>query len=432
MQRGPLFVAGMIDACTREPDALLVRLAERVTRIPLRPGAELSQIRAAALLRRHVNLAEVNVEVARILAHRQKMARAPQLIVQQRRNAGRRFIVSGSHSNPYFSMMYSQLHTVGFTVQYVDALRGVLDAIREAEQHGEAPHVHLDSWLSHEEASSLILSMTPATTLSVTAHDLERNVALQHRRSGMQVLLGRASAIHLLSASSIRRLRLSQAELGTRLFHVQHPAYYGAFGGAYQLPQEQAQARKRLGRDAEEFAVGLVGRISDRKRVELLLDAANLLNKEAAGISPPKIYISGSLRTRFAERIIRQAFALPNVTLMAEDLTDEAAGIQIASLSVAVVPYHEYLNSGWTLLALSAGLPIIASRESTASEVVPAEALITFDEGDARSLADAIHESSRRDPVAARAAALASAEAVHPDEIARQFAKEIAARVFAK
>jgi len=162
----------------------------------------------------------------------------------------------------------------------------------------------------------------------------------------------------------------------------------------------------------------------------LLLDAAAHLLKGSHGAArPPHFYISGALTTKFAEKIIRRAHSLRNVTLIAEDLDDATVGLHVSALDVGVVPYHGYLNSGWILLALSAGLPVIASRESTASEVVPREALIDFSEGDARSLARAIAESTHQNQDVARAAALARAREVHPEVMALRFAQEIAARV---
>lgn len=215
-----------------------------------------------------------------------------------------------------------------------------------------------------------------------------------------------------------------------RVFHVPHPSYYGRLGGSYGLPKDRKSARRQLGRSAEEFSVGLVGRISDRKNVELLIDAAEIVHKMQGKFSQPNIYISGSLRTMFAERIIRRSSALPNVVLATDNLDDEAAGIHVAALNAAVVPYHGYLNSGWTLLALSAGIPVIASRESTAREVVPADALVEYTEGDAYSLAQAIVELGRCDRSAAERAARIAADQVHPDSIARLYADEMAARIF--
>lgn len=116
------------------------------------------------------------------------------------------------------------------------------------------------------------------------------------------------------------------------------------------------------------------------------------------------------------------------MTVIATDLDDEEVGLHVAALDVGVVPYSDYLNSGWTLLALSGGSPIIASYESTVREVVPPGAFIGYSEGDARSLAHAIGQSAHQSGEFSRAAALARAHEVHPDFIATRFAQEIAAR----
>ena len=118
------------------------------------------------------------------------------------------------------------------------------------------------------------------------------------------------------------------------------------------------------------------------------------------------------------------------MTLLTDDLDDRTAGLHIAALDAAVVPYHGYLNSGWTLLALSAGVPIIASRESTAREVVPDAALTEFAEGDAHSLADAILNLAGRDRAVAESAARTAANQVHPNVIAQDYAVAMAARIF--
>lgn len=96
----------------------------------------------------------------------------------------------------------------------------------------------------------------------------------------MRIYLERANAIHLLTRSSLQRLRINDQSVAGRVFHVPHPSYFGEHAGEYQLPRDQAAARKELGRRVDEFAVGIVGRISDRKNVELLLSAtAHLLQQ---------------------------------------------------------------------------------------------------------------------------------------------------------
>ena len=432
-RRGPEFAIELSHSLAQSPKALLVRLVELSTRTHLRPGSEFAHIRSAALMQVDGGQRAVHIKVAEIL-HPQRPVRQPEIIAPNCPEVGgRKFIVAYSLNNPYYSMMYSQLHRFGFNVHWVSGISGILDAISVAQSNDEHPHVHLDHWLTRDQAALLVGAMHENSTLSVTAHDLEHIAGRKTFNTGMGLILQRANAIHLLTSSSLLRLGISEPSVQRRSFHVEHPAYFGKHSGDYQLPRDRLEARRALDRPAGEFAVGIVGRVVDRKNVELLVSAAaHLQQSSESGAQSPHMYISGAFGTRFAERIIRRASTLSNLTIDAEDLGDVAVGLHIAALDVAVVPYHEYLNSGWTLLALSAGLPVIASRESTASEVVPHEALIEFSERDARSLARAITESTRQNAHVARVAALDRANEVHPDIIALRFAQEIAARVFAK
>jgi hypothetical protein len=431
--RGPQFATLLSQSIIQSSTTFLAVLVEQSTRLNLRPGGELARIRSAALMQLEGDYQTVNTKVAKVLDPQMPVLRPDAVQTYKHSSEARRFIVAYSLNNPYYAIMYSQLHRTGFNVHYVSGFTGILEALTEAQGNGESPHVHLDQWLERDQAALLISRMRTTTTLSVTAHDLEHGVNQMGASTGMALLLKRASALHLLTRSSLQRLGIAPATVEGRSFHVDHPAYLGEHSGGYHLPRNQREARRALNRPANQFSVGIVGRVSDRKNVELLVASAAQIQGHLKGsVNPPHIYITGLFRTRFSERIIRRAISMSNVTIVAENLSDDAVGLHVAALDVAVVPYHAYLNSGWTLLALSAGLPVIASRESTASEVVPPEALIQFSRGDAGSLAQAIAAATQLEISKARAAALARASEVHPNIIALRFAQEIAARVFAQ
>ena len=427
--RGSRFCQALTDIVQERKMRTVAHLIERVTRMPLRPGEELALIRSAALrLLRSGDLA-LNLQVADVLGVSRRVYGRTMFAPYLPLVGHRRFIAIGSISNPYIPMMYSQLDQHGFSVHFVHGLHGILSALAEATDTGEIPHLHLDLWFTTEEAKKIVAALPNGATLSVTAHDLEHNVTRPNHQSGARIILRRADAIHLLTSSSRTNVLSIDNSIGNRMFHVPHPSYVGSFGGNYALPQDRSMARRTLGRSQDEFAVGLVGRISDRKNVDLLIAAGDILQRDSDSMPTPRIYISGSIASRKAESIVRSVGAIKNMHLMTDDLDDQKAGLHIAALDVAVVPYHAYLNSGWTLLALTAGLPVIASRTSTAHETVPPEALVFFDEGDADSLAAAIRRSALLDPTATRVAALARAAAVHPDRVAHQFAKELSARI---
>ena len=430
LKRGPEPLRTLSRYLEQHRASPLANLVEFITRTRLLPGSELALLRAAALASRAPSSNSIDAVVASILTPRPRHDRAEPAWPNYASKGGTRFIVERSSANPYYGAMYSQLDRAGFDVHWVSSFEKLLDALDDAQRGGESPHVHLDHWLTHNRVRPLLSRLHDRSSLSVSIHDLPQKSSRQESTADTDAILRRADAIHLLTQSSLQHLTLDPRHVEGRLFHVPHPSYLGEHAGDYQLPRDRREARARLGRPLDEFAVGLVGRISDRKNVELLLSAGEILSQGFQELpSQPHIYISGSLRTRSAEEIVRRAHGSSNITVIANDLDDAEVGLHVAALDVGVVPYHPYLNSGWTLLALSAGLPIIASRESTADEVVPREALFTFAEGDARSLADAIARSMRCNGEVAQAAALARARDVHPDVIGLRFAQEIAARV---
>lgn len=165
----------MIDVVLRESYTLLIRLIERVTRTDLLPNGEIARVRAAVLNQRNDDSHEVNARVARVLAPKLEPARLSTQFSAPLSIARKRYIVVGSVSNPYVWMINSQLDTVGLSVHYVSGFSGVLQALRAAKDAAEAPHVHLDSWLTAREAAELLTALRPTSTLSVTAHDLEQN-----------------------------------------------------------------------------------------------------------------------------------------------------------------------------------------------------------------------------------------------------------------
>jgi glycosyltransferase involved in cell wall biosynthesis len=87
-----------------------------------------------------------------------------------------------------------------------------------------------------------------------------------------------------------------------------------------------------------------------------------------------------------------------------------------------VVPYERYLNSGWTVLALTAGIPVIAPAAGTAAEVVRSGALRTFDSADPRDLARALADAPSLATAEARVEARRSVADLHAADISAAFA----------
>jgi glycosyltransferase involved in cell wall biosynthesis len=104
-------------------------------------------------------------------------------------------------------------------------------------------------------------------------------------------------------------------------------------------------------------------------------------------------------------------------------VADDRLALILAALDVAVVPYERYVNSGWTVLALTAGVPVIAPAGSTASEVVRPGALLTFDPAEPGALGRALACAPTLATTAARTEARLSVADLHPSEISERFAR---------
>jgi glycosyltransferase involved in cell wall biosynthesis len=100
---------------------------------------------------------------------------------------------------------------------------------------------------------------------------------------------------------------------------------------------------------------------------------------------------------------------------------DEDLPRLLAALDVAIVPYGQYLNSGWLNLALTAGVPAIAPSRGTAREVVRAGALLTFDPDTPGSLTAALADAPRLATPEARGAARDSVAALDAPTISERF-----------
>jgi glycosyltransferase involved in cell wall biosynthesis len=104
---------------------------------------------------------------------------------------------------------------------------------------------------------------------------------------------------------------------------------------------------------------------------------------------------------------------------------DEELPALLAALDVAVVPYGQYLNSGWLNLALTAGVPAIAAAGGTADEVVRPDALRSFDPQIPGSLSEALADAPSLATPEARAAARASVADLDAQTISTRFVEAL-------
>lgn len=295
--------------------------------------------------------------------------------------------------------------------------RFLLDApaASEADALATADRVveQLDAWLA------------AGVPLVTTIHNgpLLRDRRAQAERRVAQAIVDRASLVHLLTASTPAALE-GWLDLGAaRCVHVPHPNYDAALGEG----GDRVAARRSLDvveDDGREILVGLIGSLYGRKGGLALIEAFTSVPDPLPDGRRVRLLLAGSLAAN-GEALIRASCDDERIITRFGYVPDEQLPALLAALDVAVVPYGQYLNSGWLNLALTAGVPAIAPAGGTAAEVVRPEALRTFDPQIPGSLTEALADAPRLATPEARAAARASVVDLDAATISARFVEAL-------
>ena len=153
--------------------------------------------------------------------------------------------------------------------------------------------------------------------------------------------------------------------------------------------------------------MGLIGSLYGRKGGLALIEAFTAVPDPLPDGRTARLLLAGSLAAN-GEALIRASCDDARIITRFGYVPDEELPGFLAALDVAVVPYGQYLNSGWLILALTAGVPAIAAAGGTAAKVVRPEALRSFDPALPGSLTEALADIATLATPEARAAARAS------------------------
>lgn len=145
-------------------------------------------------------------------------------------------------------------------------------------------------------------------------------------------------------------------------------------------PEQGLAFRRRHGLDAQDRVILFVGRITPKKRLEDIIHALSLL-----GASAPHLFIAGSPTAEpdYGEalfRIVRGCGCAARVHWLG--FLDEAA--KAAAYASADVFVHASESEGMALAileAMSAGLPVVATRGCYMTEAATANALVQCEQG---------------------------------------------------
>ena len=348
--------------------------------------------------------------------------------------------------NPYTRLMESGYEAAGLASVHVDSLEDAeaIVAARATGGFGAMLLVNASNrlvWPAPDgEAAARIVTSTLATidrwraegvALVVTVHDLAilgpTHAAAE--RALAQGIADRADRIHVLSASTAEVLRDWLRLDPARTLHIAHPN----FDAAYPARPPRDGARASLGIDSvdpvgggREIVIGMIGLLSPRKGPRRLVDALRAVPDPLPDGRRLRLVMAGRAIDPGGEALIRAAGADPRIVAEFGFVSEDRMPTLLAAIDVAVVPYDRYLNSAWTVLALTAGIPVIAPAGGTAAEVVRPGALATWDPTDPGSLTAALEDAGRLVTTAARAEARRSVADLDAATISRRFAELLA------
>ncbi|HVY80273.1 MAG TPA: glycosyltransferase family 4 protein [Steroidobacteraceae bacterium] len=213
---------------------------------------------------------------------------------------------------------------------------------------------------------------------------------------------GRARWVHRVARRFISRIaqtifvhgpaaaRIVGAEFNVadKLVDVPH----GHWRARYPNSPERTEARRRTRLPLDVVLYGFVGSCRPYKNLESLLAAFQGLDATshlvvAGAFSPPEY-------SRKIESIV--GTARDRVHLVPRFLADEEIMTYVAALDVLVLSYKSILTSGAAMLALSAGVPVIAPRMGGLTDVVNDTCGLLYDPKAPDGLRNAMRAATRR------------------------------------
>ncbi len=321
----------------------------------------------------------------------------------------------GRTTNPYFELLYAALAERGFPRVYLPgptfgSLWRFRRTVRFLHFHWRPDKYYapclakrrtvggLTQVLAVIQLCRFTLWLACARALGYrivwTVHDVRARRWAGIDRAGRAVLARASSALLAHNDAIADRLR---AELGRQLRIDVVP--HGTFEGVYTPGRPAGEIRAELGISPEAFVFLSFGQMRADKQVGVLLDAfASVALPEAC------LVMAGVVSHRpTRRRLERTAHEDGRIRLIAEDIPHQRVGELFEMADAFVLARSEVWTSASLVLALSLGVPAVASRLAPVVDLLgDEEAGWLFVPGDADSLADALSRAAS-DPASAAA-----------------------------
>lgn len=230
-----------------------------------------------------------------------------------------------------------------------------------------------------------------------------------------RIIVERATLIHVLAASTPQLAAPLYRIPPEKVVHVPLPTFRGAYADVVDRPA----ARFALGLPADAYVLALVGGLRPHKGLDSLLDAFDLAARDEPRL---RLLIAGSpSRGEAVEAFLARAVRDPRISLHARPIPSDDMQLFLRAADVAILPYLRTLNSAVLMMVLAFDLPVIAPAVGGIGETIEPAMSVSFEPGDARSLAAAIVAARDLPPDGVRAATRRISEAHAAETVSDRF-----------
>ena len=192
---------------------------------------------------------------------------------------------------------------------------------------------------------------------------------------------------------------------------------HGHFIEPYPATLSRAEARGRLGIGPNQFVLLFFGNVRRYKGIEGVLDAFRRLPGDDL-----TLLLAAKVYSEYGDGLVDEARqADPRVVVSpSRFFANEEFQVYFRAANVAVLPFLNVLTSGSTITALGFGVPVVVPAIGCLPELVDETVGILYDPTAPDALFEAMRAIRGRDTAALGRAALARAQSLGWDGIARQ------------
>jgi glycosyltransferase involved in cell wall biosynthesis len=199
-------------------------------------------------------------------------------------------------------------------------------------------------------------------------------------------LVDRADALVSLSEAGVGAIRDRWPEAAKKPIIV---IPLGHFAGWYRTDIRKSEARAVLGLPVDARIGAMVGRLQPYKGLEDMVPAFGV----AAGPKDWLVIAGAPTSAAYAARLGKLTAGYTRVKYFPGWISKPTLETILCASDYGVFPFREIFNSASVMLALSFGLPVVATRRGAIPEVVPDYAWFDAGDGSQASLGTALRRA---------------------------------------